>query len=317
MGPRISTLFLGAIGLFSLSSCKENNITQNNTNNNTYVSQLVGPSGGSISGPNGSVVIFPPNALTSNTQIGIRLVDPTAMERPPALPSSVEAVSDIFALEPHGQLFALPALIRLPHNANSDNVQLYRAAAGGTQWNAFSTSQQTTRDVTAETRTFSYWVVVRGGSRPIDPGTEIRADGGTATGPFGPPDAEASDPCSNPSPTLRDAQTTVIAFYREIDVGRRCMAGVMPDCSGNFQGMDRGRPATACYRLPVDHVMNVDTSWNALLVKIQSLNPAEIECLPPARDCLNGPCEPCPSPLPSVDLNSCGADNLCPIEPRP
>lgn len=94
----------------ALFGCKSNNIndTTNNNTNNSSSTATIGPNGGSVS-LDGAEVKFPAGALSTNTSITLAVA-----QNAPALPSGYNLVGNVFAMEPHGIVFAGTVTVELP-----------------------------------------------------------------------------------------------------------------------------------------------------------------------------------------------------------
>ena len=77
----------------------------------------IGSAGGTVNGPNGAKVVVPAGALSQSTSIAVSQSSTGA----PALPAGLSAVSEMFALTPHGTQFATPVTITIPFNASATN----------------------------------------------------------------------------------------------------------------------------------------------------------------------------------------------------
>jgi hypothetical protein len=85
----------------------------------------IGPSGGTLQGPNGSAVIIPAGALAESTTISIRVVSGASS---PAPANGLRYAGDVYSFEPHGLAFAAPVEIRLPANGASSVLHASCAA---------------------------------------------------------------------------------------------------------------------------------------------------------------------------------------------
>lgn len=78
---------------------------------NNYVSKQIGPAGGTLDGPNGVVVVFPPNAVATTTKFTVGTLDTTAELAPPL---GTRYSGNVYSFEPHGFVFATPVRISMP-----------------------------------------------------------------------------------------------------------------------------------------------------------------------------------------------------------
>ena len=89
-------------------------------------SAVIGPAGGTLTGPDGVQVIFPAGALNADTTIGIARssagAPATFADNPPA--------GGIYEFTPHNLVFNTPVTIRMPLPANADPAALFMASPG-------------------------------------------------------------------------------------------------------------------------------------------------------------------------------------------
>jgi hypothetical protein len=143
-----------------LGACKSNNI--DDTTNN-YVTQVVGPSGGLVTGPGGATVNIPANALTESVSIEVTQLQsasyPTGM---PSMPSGWSVKGYAFSLQPHGQAFDLPVAITVPYaGATPSEVALVTASPSGT-WSTVTSAVISDTSAQVNSPHFSYYAVVTG-----------------------------------------------------------------------------------------------------------------------------------------------------------
>jgi hypothetical protein len=145
--------------------CKSNNIvdTTNNTTENTYVTQLVGASGGFVTGPGGSTVNIPANALTESVSIQVgRLVPSDYPVGMPAIPPGWSVKGFAFSFQPHGQAFGLPVTVTVPYaGATPSEVALVTASPSG-KWKTVQDAVIGDTSAQVDAPHFSYYAVVTG-----------------------------------------------------------------------------------------------------------------------------------------------------------
>jgi len=124
--------------------------------------RTVGPTGGQVSDPSGVSVTVPADAVGAPTALGIAIGgQPAGM---PVLPATVKPATDVVALTPHGQTFAVPVTIHLPVDpalaaqAGGRPLQLYTASPGG-GWTLVDGAHPVTGAVEASVSHFSFFVV--------------------------------------------------------------------------------------------------------------------------------------------------------------
>ncbi len=109
-------IFSVVLVLLALAACgsSSNTTPPPNTPPTPPVSNTIGSSGGTVTGPNGAKVIIPQGALTQDTEIAIAQTSSGA----PTLPSGVTSVGTMFAFTPHGTTFAVPVTITVPFDTS-------------------------------------------------------------------------------------------------------------------------------------------------------------------------------------------------------
>ena len=75
----------------------------------------IGAAGGTVTGPNGAMVVIPPGALATDTSIAIEQTTAGS----PTLPGTFTAAGAMFAFTPHGTTFAVPVTVTLPFDPAS------------------------------------------------------------------------------------------------------------------------------------------------------------------------------------------------------
>src|SRR5688500_8589059 len=96
----------------------------------------IGSAGGTVTGPNGSQVVVPAGALSTNTSIAVA----QSSQGAPPLPASMTGAGEMFALTPHGTQFAAPVTITIPYDSAATNGAapvLYKTNAQN-QWEPVS-----------------------------------------------------------------------------------------------------------------------------------------------------------------------------------
>ena len=127
-------------------------------NGGTQPPSGIGSAGGTVNGPNGAKIVVPAGALAQNVNIAVAQSSTGA----PALPAGLTAVSDMFALTPHGTQFAAPVTITIPFDASATNGAtplLYKTNAQGT-WETVAGATFNSGLATAQISSFSYAQVV-------------------------------------------------------------------------------------------------------------------------------------------------------------
>ena len=92
------------------------------------VSAVIGPAGGTLTGPGGVQVVVPPGALDQPTTIGIARSSAGA---PTTLPEDITAAGSIYEFTPHDVTFNVPVIIRMPVPANATGADALMASPGG------------------------------------------------------------------------------------------------------------------------------------------------------------------------------------------
>jgi len=119
----------------------------------------IGAAGGTVNGPNGSRVVIPANALTSNTAIAVSLSGSSA----PALPAGLTAIGQMFAFTPHGTTFAVPVTMTIPFEPATvpagRTPQLMKTNSQN-QWEQVSNATFGTNSVSGQVTSFSDLTVV-------------------------------------------------------------------------------------------------------------------------------------------------------------
>lgn len=90
---------------------------------------VVGPEGALVRGPGGTTVEIPAGALSEEVTITITEAEPGQAPPLAALPQGA-----VLALEPHGQTFAQPVSVRIPHHGTPTQLALYTAQPGDSDW---------------------------------------------------------------------------------------------------------------------------------------------------------------------------------------
>jgi alpha-tubulin suppressor-like RCC1 family protein len=119
---------------------------------------MVGPAGGTVSGPNGAQAVIPPGALASATPIAISQSSAGA----PAVPGGFNAFGPMYAFTPHGTSFAAPVTVTVPFDpaqvpAGATPV-LYKTNARN-QWEPVPGATINAGAATAQVAGFSFFLV--------------------------------------------------------------------------------------------------------------------------------------------------------------
>lgn len=89
---------------------------------------VIGPAGGTLTGPDGVQVEVPPGALDQPTTIGIARSSAGA---PASLPEDITPAGSIYEFTPHDVIFKTPVTIRMPVPANATGAEALMASPGG------------------------------------------------------------------------------------------------------------------------------------------------------------------------------------------
>src|SRR5688572_3475055 len=118
----------------------------------------IGSAGGTVTGPNGSSVVVPAGALSTNISISVE----QSSQGAPPLPAGMTSAGEMFALTPHGTQFAAPVTITIPYDSSATNGAtpvLYKTNAQN-QWELVSGATFAAGVATAQISSFSYTQVV-------------------------------------------------------------------------------------------------------------------------------------------------------------
>jgi len=121
-------------------------------------SKKVGPYGATVSGTQGTSVVIPAGALTQPTDITISK-DSTGA---PPIPASYLAIGDMYALTPHGTMFAVPVTVNIPFNemqTDGRTPTLLKTNAARDGWEPIDTATENATTMQAQIDSFS-WIVV-------------------------------------------------------------------------------------------------------------------------------------------------------------
>ncbi len=120
----------------------------------------IGTAGGTVTGPNGSSIVVPANALSQNTAIAIAV----SSQGPPALPANTEPAGEIYAMTPHGTAFALPATVAVPFDGArvpaGRSVGLIKTNAAQSGWESVPGATVSGSTMTAQTSSLSWWLAI-------------------------------------------------------------------------------------------------------------------------------------------------------------
>jgi hypothetical protein len=150
----VAVLLLAACGGGDGGGSQQNPPAPNPPTPNT-----IGPAGGTVNGPNGSRVIIPAGALSQANAIAITASSAGA----PSLPAGLPAVSQVFALTPHGTVFAIPVTVTLPFDplavpaSASPSVRKTNAAQSG--WEPVASPSITGNEISVQVTSFSWFYV--------------------------------------------------------------------------------------------------------------------------------------------------------------
>lgn len=147
----IAVLTLVACAGLGFAACKSNEVNQTSNTVNNFTS--VGPSGGEVSGPDGTKVIIPAGALSASTDIGILVANAGEYS---AMPTEMTAAGKVYAFHPHGQFFAIDPTIFLPAPAGTHEV--WRAQKDGS-WSLHTKATASGGFVQFRTSGFSFYAV--------------------------------------------------------------------------------------------------------------------------------------------------------------
>jgi uncharacterized delta-60 repeat protein len=120
---------------------------------------MIGPAGGTVTGPNGAKVVIPAGALTSDTLINITQTSAGS----PVLLAGFSATGFMFEFTPHGITFAIPVTMTLPFNGAlvpaGNSPQFYKTNALN-QWEQIANAIFGVDSVSAQVAGFSHATVV-------------------------------------------------------------------------------------------------------------------------------------------------------------
>jgi 6-phosphogluconolactonase (cycloisomerase 2 family) len=92
----------------------------------TSATAVIGPAGGTLTGPDGVQVIIPPGALNADTTIGIA----RSSEGAPPTPEAYPVAGYVYELTPHGVTFNSPVTVRAPLPAGAATPLVFMASQG-------------------------------------------------------------------------------------------------------------------------------------------------------------------------------------------
>ena len=151
--------------LYAIFSCYIGFIILLTSCNQPEASAIIGPAGGIVEVTNASSplygvkVVVPAGALDNDTTITI-----TQSVIEPAIPDTAAKVSKIVSLNPDGIIFNTPVSVTIPYNdtgvADENKLQIY--SYNGYSWEGVTFNNRDTakKILTAQTRHFSYHVVL-------------------------------------------------------------------------------------------------------------------------------------------------------------
>lgn len=163
-----------------LTACKSNTISSNQTTNNGG-SDVIGPSGGTVSLADGTEVRIPPGALTKDTTISVTVAQPGDY---PVLSSQYTDVGKVYAFQPHGQKFQSAVVIDLAYTAASiSDLAVLQSEPNG-EWQPVSGAQFTSDTAEITTGSFSFYTVASTAQAP-DSGPTCSGRGPDNSAPTG------------------------------------------------------------------------------------------------------------------------------------
>lgn len=119
---------------------------------------MIGPGGGTVSGPNGAQVVIPPGAVAANTSIAIA----QSSQGAPAAPAGFASFGSMYAFTPHGTNFALPATVTVPFDPaqvpSGASPVLYKTNAQG-GWEAVAGASVVGNTLVAQVTSFSFFII--------------------------------------------------------------------------------------------------------------------------------------------------------------
>jgi hypothetical protein len=159
------------------------------------VSRFIGPAGGSVAAADGSGVLIPPGAVSTNSGSS-ETITVTMNPNVPA-PAGVTRVGPPYTLGPEGATFSVPVTVTLafdprllPADSTMGEVVVLTAPAGSADFTPLATVLVDATHVSARTTHFS--VFFPGVPEPVEGGTSLTADGATESDATVEPN-EASD----------------------------------------------------------------------------------------------------------------------------
>jgi uncharacterized delta-60 repeat protein len=121
----------------------------------------IGPAGGTVTGPNGTQVVIPANALVQNVVIAITQSSAGA----PALPNNLTVAGPMYAFTPHGTVFAQPATMTVPFDPalvpQGATLHLYKTNAAQTAWEEVAGATVSGNTIRGSVNGFSHAVPVQ------------------------------------------------------------------------------------------------------------------------------------------------------------
>jgi alpha-tubulin suppressor-like RCC1 family protein len=118
---------------------------------------MIGPAGGTVTGPNGAQVVIPAGALAADTAIAVTQSGAGS----PALPAGTPTFGAVYTFTPHGITFALPVTITVPFDAASVPAGvtpfLFKTNAAGA-WERVPNATVSAGTITAQVSSFSWGV---------------------------------------------------------------------------------------------------------------------------------------------------------------
>jgi hypothetical protein len=189
-------------GAASAVSCKKNVLSSDVSNGGevcaAQVSQMVGPSGGDVIGPDNAEVKIPAGALSEDIAISICKLQSGYPAFPADAGWAPAPGSGVYGFEPHGTVFQQPVTLRIPYiDPGAGTPVRLVAAQPDAMWTTVDGVPVSNGFATASFTHFSYFSVITGDGAEPPPTNDGGADAETdaTTQDTGTPDSG----CPNPS----------------------------------------------------------------------------------------------------------------------
>ncbi len=151
------------VGALLLSACGGGGSEPGDPAPSAPVAAVVGPAGGTVTGPDGVQVIIPAGALRAPTTNGIARDASAAPAPDPLWPTSAH----VYEFTPHGVVFDAPVTIRLPVPPGTTEPTL-RMAGTDHDWTTLEEAVVADGFASVQRNTFSWGVVVGGCAIPAN-----------------------------------------------------------------------------------------------------------------------------------------------------